>query len=183
MDAVNHGIAFAELVSYIEDARMDNLVAPIFKLSDLVSLYSNRLKQRGTEVAGRIHSTKLKIRVLSYFSDMEAHTQGREVILAFNGDVGAALRKACEHDADGDAVHLATAATIVRGDMFSKKMEFNGSFSTSSQEQSVSNSLVALVTMVLNGPNINITFLQCVSGCPFTFSASSIQQREALQGK
>ena len=54
-DAVNHGIAFAELVSYIEDARMDNLVAPIFKLSDLVSLYSNRLKQLGTEVAGRIH--------------------------------------------------------------------------------------------------------------------------------
>ena len=101
VDAVNHGIAFAELVSYIEDARMDNLVAPIFKLSDLVSLYSNRLKQLGTEVAGRIHSTKLKIRVLSYFSDMEAHTQGREVILAFKGDVGAALRKACEHDADG----------------------------------------------------------------------------------
>ena len=64
-DAVNHGIAFAELVSYIEDARMDNLVAPIFKLSDLVSLYSNRLKQLGTEVAGSIHSTKLKICTVS----------------------------------------------------------------------------------------------------------------------
>ena len=61
VDAVNHGIAFAELVPCIEDARMDNLVAPIFKLSDLVSLYSNRLKQLGTEVAGSIHSTKLKI--------------------------------------------------------------------------------------------------------------------------
>ena len=60
-DAVNHGIAFAELVSYIEDARMDNLIASIFKSSDLVSLYSNRLKQLGTEVAGSIHSTKLKI--------------------------------------------------------------------------------------------------------------------------
>ena len=64
---------------------------------------------------------------------MEAHTQGREVILPFNGDVGAILRKACEHDADGDAVHL-------RRDMFSKKMEFNGSFSTTCQEQSVPNS-------------------------------------------
>ena len=38
--------------------------------------------------------------------------------------------------------------------MFSKKMEFSGSFSTSCQEQSVPNSLLALVTMVLNGPNI-----------------------------
>ena len=71
---------------------------------------------------------------------MEAHTQGREVILPFNGDVGAILRKACEHDADGDAVHLARAATLVRRDMFSKKMEFNGSFSTTCQEQSVPNS-------------------------------------------
>ena len=69
---------------------------------------------------------------------MEADIQGLEVILAFNGDVGAALRKACEHDADGDAVHLARAATIV----------------TTCQEQSVPNSLQALVTMVLNGPNI-----------------------------
>ena len=82
---------------------------------------------------------------------MEAHTQD---ILAFNRDVGAALRKACEHDADGDAVHLARAATIVRRDMFSKKMEFNGSFSTTCQEQSVPNSLLALVTMELNGLNM-----------------------------
>ena len=29
--AVNHGIAFAELVSYIEEVRKDNLVAPVFK--------------------------------------------------------------------------------------------------------------------------------------------------------
>ena len=35
-DALNHGIAFAELVSYIEDVRTDTEVAPIFKLADLV---------------------------------------------------------------------------------------------------------------------------------------------------
>ena len=48
-DAVNHGIAFAELVSYIEDARMDNLIASIFKSSDLDSLYRtglNNLEQK-----------------------------------------------------------------------------------------------------------------------------------------
>ena len=113
---------------------------------------------------------------------MEAHTQGREVILAFNGDVGAILRKACEHDADGHAVHLSRAATIVRRDMFSKKMEFNCSFSTTCQEQSVPNSLLALVTMVLNGPNIK-SHSSNVSCCPFSVSASSIQQHEAQQGK
>ena len=85
---------------------------------------------------------------------MEAHTQGREVVLVFNEDVGAALRKACEHDADSDAVYLARAATIAQRDRFQTKMEFNGSFHTKCQEQSLPTSLLSLVAMVLNGPNI-----------------------------
>ena len=56
VDAVNHGIAFAELVSYIEEAHNDNLVPPVFYLSDLVNLYGERLEQLGTSVTGRIHS-------------------------------------------------------------------------------------------------------------------------------
>ena len=61
-------------------------------------------------------------------------------------------------------------------------MEFNCSFSTTCQEQSVPNSLLALVTMVLNGPNIKSRSSN-VSCCPFSVSASSIQQHEAQQGK
>ena len=45
---------------------------------------------------------------------MEAHKQGRDVVLIFNKDVGSALSKDCEHDADNDAGHLARAAKIVR---------------------------------------------------------------------
>lgn len=56
---VNHGITFAELVSYNEELRMDNLVAPVFKLTDLVNMYHTRLEQLGTHVIGRVHSTKL----------------------------------------------------------------------------------------------------------------------------
>ena len=41
---MNEGIAFAELISYIEDCCMDTQVAPVFKLTDLVKLYSTRLK-------------------------------------------------------------------------------------------------------------------------------------------
>jgi len=60
VDRINHGLAFAELLTYIEDTRMDSLVAPIFKLSDLVDLYTTRLEQLGTDVEGRVHSTDLK---------------------------------------------------------------------------------------------------------------------------
>lgn len=128
IEQTNHGIAFAELISYIEDARSDNEIAPIFKLADLCKLYSMRMKQLGSDLSGRIHSTKLKNRVLAYFPDMEAHKQGRDVMLIFNNDVGLALKKACEYDADSDAIHLAKAANIVRRDIFKMKNPFNGSF-------------------------------------------------------
>ena len=43
-DDINHGIALAELVSYIDDACMEALVAPVFKLVDLTRLYTTRLE-------------------------------------------------------------------------------------------------------------------------------------------
>ena len=151
MDTVNHGIALAELVSYIEDTRMNDLVAPVFKLTGLANLYSTRLKQLGTKVVGCIHSTKLKNRILGYFPDMEAHKQGQDTVLIFNADIGTALRKACEHDADNDAAHL---ANIVRRDMFKMMNQFSGYFETTCQQDFVPVSLLELVAMVLNGPNI-----------------------------
>ena len=153
---MNHGIAFAELVSYIEDTCMDDFIAPVFTLKDLVNLYYTRLKQLGTDVSWRIHSTKLKDRLLEYFPDMEAHKQGREVLLICDKDIGSALRKACEHDADSDAFHLARAAKIVRKDMFKLKNQFNGSFEMKCQENSVLTSLLSLVGMLLCGPNIEV---------------------------
>ena len=152
-DAIDHGIAFAELVSYIEDCRKDAELAPIFKLTDLSNLYTTRLKQLGTD-AGCVHSTKLKDRILSYFPDMEAHKQGRNLVLIGNEHIGSALSKACEYDADNDAVILAEAAKIVRRDMMQLKNTFDGSFDNKCQEKSVPSSLVTLVSMVLNGPNI-----------------------------
>ena len=42
-----HGIAFAELVAYMEDFRMEGSVAPVFKLADLAHLYELLLEQLG----------------------------------------------------------------------------------------------------------------------------------------
>jgi len=73
---INHGIALGELLSYIDDARIDSHVASVFKLTDLTILYSNRLKQLGTVLPGRVHLTKLKYRIMSYFPDTEEHKTG-----------------------------------------------------------------------------------------------------------
>ncbi len=51
VDDIYHGIAFAGLVSYIEEVRMDSFIAPVFKLMDLVNLYRTR-QQLGTHVTG-----------------------------------------------------------------------------------------------------------------------------------
>ena len=53
-----HGIAFAELVAYMEDFRMEGSVAPVFKLADLAHLYKLRLEQLGVILEGRIHTSR-----------------------------------------------------------------------------------------------------------------------------
>ena len=151
---INQGIALAELVAYIEDAREDSEIVPIFKLADLVRMYSNRVEQLGTCLSGRVNSTHLKNRILAHFPDLQVHKEGRDILLVFNDDVGPAVRKACEDDADADAIHLAHAANIVRREIFNKKTCFTGTFDSQCQTSSVPNSLVALVSMILYGPNI-----------------------------
>ena len=105
-----HAIAFAELVAYMEDMRDEESVS-VFKRTGIVSLYKKRLQQLGVTVGNRIHSTGLKIRLLSALPDLTAHVQGMEILLTFEEDIGLALIKAC--DGDSDAVHLMRA---VQGD-------------------------------------------------------------------
>ena len=107
-------IVFAELVLYIEEVRQyDVEKAPVFKLSDLAHLYTMRMEQLGIKLDMRLHTTRLKERLLAKFTDMRAQKKGRDVLLAFEDDIGPALAKACEFDSDSDAIHLARAAKIV----------------------------------------------------------------------
>ena len=84
---------------------------------------------------------------------LRAQNKGRVVFLVYE-DIGAALQFAVENSDDSNAVHLAKAAQIVRKDMLEKKQSFDGTFTSSCQKDSVPTSLLALVTMMLEGPNI-----------------------------
>ena len=151
---ISHGIAFAELVTFIEELRMDEKIAPVFKLSDLTKLYSSRLEQLDIEHSSRVHSTDLKNRILAQFPDMSAHKEGREVFLAFNQDIGLALKGASKTNFDDEAICLANAAKIVRRDMLELTTKFTGSFQPNCQQSSVPKALLALVVMILDSPNI-----------------------------
>ena len=67
-----YGIAFAELVAFMEDFHKEESVAPIFKLKDLAHMYTIRLKQLGVTTENRIHASRLKNRLLSVILDLKA---------------------------------------------------------------------------------------------------------------
>ena len=129
---------------------------PVFKLADLADMYKSRLMQLGEKATERIHTTRLKNRILSQNPSVEEQKNGRDVFLAFKSDLANVLDKAHNEDYDEEAIHLAKAASIVRKDMLSKKYTFNGSFESNCQLNSVPASLVSLVNMILYGPSIEM---------------------------
>ena len=147
---ISYPRAFAELAAFIEDALAEREEqTPIFKLSDLVTLYTDRLTQLGVS-SPCVHSTRLKERILAMFPELQAFKEGRDVLLMSNDDVGTALRQACENDADDDAYVLARAAQIVRKDILNASTKF----SVNCQSEAVPLSLQTLVAMLCHGANI-----------------------------
>uniref|UniRef100_UPI00358DF98B uncharacterized protein isoform X2 n=1 Tax=Myxine glutinosa TaxID=7769 RepID=UPI00358DF98B len=138
----------------MQTALEDDNIAPVFKLSVLKKLYTDRVNQLG-EGSSVVHSTRFKNKVLSYFPELEAHNEGRDVLLVANANIGKSLRSSCQLDGDSEAVFISRAANIVRRDMLRMKcLPFSGSFKEDCQENSVPHSLLMLVTMIMYGTDI-----------------------------
>ena len=116
-------IAFSELVIYINERKtMSETSDPvIFRLADLASLYKQRLRQLGV-LTPEVHSTRLKEQLLSQMPELEAHKQGRDVLLAFKEYVSSVLLDASKYS---QAIHLDKAAAIIRKEMLNNKAKCN----------------------------------------------------------
>ena len=110
-----HGIAFAELISLIEE-RVENAgnIIPVFKSSDLRNYYQQTLQHLGVTLETKIHSARLKNRIMNHFDDMSAHSEGKELVLVFNHDIGDAISSAASIDFYDEGVILQRAANIIR---------------------------------------------------------------------
>ena len=155
-EKVHEGIALAELLEYIEEVRQnskeDEASAPvIFKLSELNELYERRLQQLGVNKTS--HTTRLKNRILQHYPDMEEVRHGNYVLLSVKKDIGYAVKQLYDNH-DDDAIILAKAAKIIRREMLEKKNEFSGTFGKDCQAKSVPFSLLAIVSMIQYGANI-----------------------------
>ena len=110
----HHGIAFSDLVAYMHDAIVTaEGKIPVFLLSSLTKRYCEKLKELQVELTGRLHSTRLKKRILSQFADLYEYKEGREILLAFGGDIGDALSSAASIDYEDEGYILAEAARII----------------------------------------------------------------------
>lgn len=148
-----HAIAFAELVSYIEEFKECQESLPLFTLAELSKLYSTILDDLGADQASRIHTTRLREKLEAELPDLISYKRGRDIVLAFDQHMGDVIEKARELDNDSEAKHLARAARIIRRDIFTHDNRlFDGSFPSNCQGSSVPPSLKALVNMILDGP-------------------------------
>ena len=143
-----------ELVSYIEQVRTDSEHIPVFKLSDLGKLYETRLAQLSNDTNSAVHSTRLTERLLKQIPDLRAQSQGREILLMFDKNIGDAIKLACSQSEDSDAIHLVRASHIIRREIFANKYAFTGAFNDGFEEDIVPHTLKALVSMILEGPTI-----------------------------
>ena len=150
--AASYPIAFSELVTYITEIKVasESSNPPIFRLGDLCLLYRERLEQLGIE-SPVVHATRLKDQLLFHIPELQAHREGRDVILAFEQDVGAILSEARKY---GEAIHLAKAAGIIRRDMLQHKSDFTSTCLDGCLEDAVPSSLLQFVRMIEHGADI-----------------------------
>ena len=150
----SESVALSELVTYIEETRLNEGAYLYIKLADLAKLYHNRLEQLGVSIPKRINTTRLKERLLDQMPNLKARTKKRDVVLTFDDDIADALIIASQFKKDSDIMHLTKTAQIVRKEMLEKKQAFDGSFPPEALTESVSDTLLALMNMIVEGPNI-----------------------------
>ena len=151
-EKLNESRAFAELTSYIERAVDSGTL--LFQLSDVHSMYVNRLEDLGIDK--KINKTRLKVSLLEKFPEAQEQHDGKNIIIVFEEGMKNMLREALKkRDFSEDVAVLVKAAAIVRNDIFNHDhFKFSGSFPLKCQEDSLPLSLKSLVSLILNGPNL-----------------------------
>ena len=84
----------------------------LFKRSDLNKLYCQRLNKVGVEIKSCIHNNRPKNRILVHFLGISSFPDGREVLFAFDADIGKVLGDSIGINNDEDGFILAEAAKI-----------------------------------------------------------------------
>ena len=141
----------SELAEYVEEFRgsLESL-----QMKDLVLLYNKRMSSLGEEDSPA-HTTRLRIDLTKLIPDLKAVKINGKWELMFDELLGAAVRdfkKRTDHDKN----LLDKTASLLRQNRFKKKRKlFDGSFSSTSEEESCDDDLCYLLYRYLAGPRID----------------------------
>ena len=158
-------IAYAELVSDMNEVLQTSTEVPVFKMGELTKDYRNKITgiihglgdNKSFEVPN-VHTTRLRKRLEFYFPLLESRKYGREYLLIPKANVADAIRTACliSDNPDSEARALLTVSKKLRKDVKNKAQGFNWSFTTNTQANSVPPLLLALINMLLYGKSLPV---------------------------
>lgn len=148
-----YAFAFSELLAHLHESRNAAGVeqVTVFRLADLTKLYCERLAQLGV-VEPNVNATRLKERILFHVPEVEAYKSGRDVIIAFQKDIGPVLSSdTMNYD---EAILISKTAGILRKKMLQCSSSFNGKFDSQYLNSSVPPELQHFVTCLAHGSGI-----------------------------
>jgi len=149
----SESLALAEVIAYIEDRNCSDETHNVFKLSELGNLYTEQLQKHGVTLHAKLNTTRFKDRLLAPCPDLTAVAHDRDVLLTFSENVGAALKQINENP-DTDALKLVHTAKLIRRELFSGEYTFKGTFEDSFSKAYVPQTLLTLISMLLEGPTV-----------------------------
>ena len=115
-----HGQVLSEHAQYMEQVAKDDIKNNVFKLVDLARLYKERAIELGGHTSERVHTTKLKNRLLAHVENLREYKDKKLSYLTFDENVGTVLKSYYEKSFDNEAFLLSEAAKILRCDIFAK---------------------------------------------------------------
>ena len=172
-NAIIEGIVLAEIVDYLKSSNESSKAIPVFKLSYIKSLYSQRLKEYGSPdvCIEKIHSTRLKEKILGRIPELHESRKGRDIILTFKKEIGSAIYTACKQDYEEDGICLSSAAKIVRKQILQHdRADEKGLLAKGCQAASVPRSLVTLIGRIIGGTDITDNVATAESKIALTIS-------------
>ena len=102
----------AELVQYMEQVAKDENTYT-FRLVDLAKVYKERVKELGGHTPDRVHTTKLKNRLLAHVETLREFSNNRFSYLTFDETLGDVIKSYHEQSCNEEALVLSEAAKIL----------------------------------------------------------------------
>ena len=156
------GKALKDVIDYVKDTislSYEIGTVPVFTQTSLAYIYRELIVHHrhayesidAQSFAEAAHATRLRKKILNKIPDLCVSKSGRQVTLTVDDEVERALFEACAWSDEENERVINKAAKIVRKDLLVSYEIFDGDVSEKRQSCSVSNSLVNLITMILEG--------------------------------